>query len=125
MSFFLQLHVNTETVKDRSRSERPILKTGHDDRQLIRRAKASTFTHVPQIRHSWPLDGHVNVSTLIFRLHRGNIWARRVVSRNTLKQTSFQWAYDNGLWNMRICKTIHWLDESRFLFRLEYGNILI
>ncbi|CAG2238429.1 unnamed protein product [Mytilus edulis] len=52
----LQRHVDTGTVNDRPRSGRPRLTTRCDERLLIRRAKAITFTPATKHRNHWPPD---------------------------------------------------------------------
>lgn len=125
----LQRHLDTGTVNDRPRSGRPRLTTRRNDRLLIRRAKANPFTPAPQLRHHWPPGGRVSVRTLVRRLHRGNLRARRVVKRPALtarhRIIRLQWANDHRRWNMRSWQKIHWSDESRFLLRPVDGRIRV
>lgn len=125
----LQRQRQTGNVDDRPRTGRPRVTTPREDRLLVRRARASPFTPAPLLNRHWPPGGHVSVRTVIRRLHKSHLRARRVVRRPSMTQrhraARFQWALDHLRWNIRSWRRIHWSDESRFLLRPVDGRMRV
>lgn len=122
-------HRQTGSIEDRPRSGRPRKTTPREDRFLARQARLHPFSTAGQLRGMWPTGGQISDRTVIRRLHRSRLRARRPLKRPELtrrhRQARMEWARHHRHWNIRSWRRIHWSDESRFLLKPFDGRIRV
>ena len=95
----------TENVTDRPRAGRPRKTTPREDRLISRRVRQRPFSTAGALGGNLAFGGHISTRTVIRRLHRQGMRARRPIKRPQLtlrhRQARFDCSHDHLGWTIR------------------------
>ena len=107
------------SVKERQRTEMPLITAPREDTLLKRLARQQPFTTANTLRSRWIVNGRISRRTINRRLNNARFHARRPIKRPLLtthhKTARLQWAREDMRWIIRSWQRVHWSDESPFL----------
>jgi transposase len=93
------------SVKERQRTEMPLITAPREDTLLKRLARQQPFTTANTLRSRWIVNGRISRRTINRRLNNARFHARRPIKRPLLtthhKTARLQWAREDMRWIIR------------------------
>jgi hypothetical protein len=129
VSRLVRKHIQTNNVKDLSRSGRPRLTSDRDERVLQRLVRRMPFATSLVLKQHWVSNRRVSTKTVRNHLKSAGLKSRRVIKRPLLvtrhRRTRLAWCLARRGLNLKTWRKIHWSDESRFLLHVTDGRMRV